>query len=155
MLPVYKEGDCLDVDIFNNSPEIGDTIVYSSNNDYIAHRVIGYFNDIFICKGDNFQYYDPPINRSDIIGVVRNSNRQSNNNQLLVTDLKGYTQTQTQIFNQTVLVTTVEKINNDYSNIIFEKPVNSMLPAIYVIDTSEVELKTIIENNFLSSIYFV
>ncbi|MEK5029321.1 S26 family signal peptidase [Paenibacillus sp. FSL M7-1046] len=152
MLPTYKEGDLLDVDIFNNSPEIGDTIVYSSNNDYIAHRVIGYFNDIFICKGDNFQYYDPPINRSDIIGVVRNSNRQSNNIEILLTDLCGYQQTQ--MFNQTVLVTTEEKIAIDYSNIILEKPVNSMLPAIYVIDTSEIDLKTILSNNFFSSVYF-
>lgn len=153
MLPTYKEGDLLDVDIFNDSPEIGDTIVYSSNDNYIAHRVINYFNDIFICRGDNFQYYDPPIKHSDIIGVVRNSNRQSNNIELLMTDLRGYPQTQT--YNQTVLVTSVKKIANDCSNIIFEKPVKSMLPAIYVIDTSEFELKTIIENNFFSSVYFV
>lgn len=154
MLPTYKEGDLLDVDIFNNVPEIGETIVYSgSRNDYIAHRVMFCLNDILICKGDNFRYYDPPVNRNDIIGVVRESNKQYDNVKIQMVDLNIYQQAK--MFEQRVLITSLKKLQVDYNKTILEQPVNSLLSTVYVLDDSDKKLKSILSRYSFNSVYFV
>ncbi|MCD6468535.1 MAG: signal peptidase I [Thermoplasmata archaeon] len=75
MSPSMNEGAYLFIQYSNHpafNASYGDIIVYYDNDAkvYVAHRIVYIINNQIITKGDNNDYYDMPINKTDIQGKV-------------------------------------------------------------------------------------
>ncbi len=72
MLPTFYRGTrvCLEPDSENY--EVGDIVVFHRYDKYIAHRIVDYdgTNDIFVTKGDTLFFFDGPVRREEILGLV-------------------------------------------------------------------------------------
>ena len=73
MSPTIREENTLLISKYNLNEElnIGDIIVFrDSDNDLIAHRVVGFDNEFVITKGDNNIATDEKITRDNIRNIV-------------------------------------------------------------------------------------
>jgi len=74
MRPLIGEETTLLVE-FGAAADIGDMIVFPLGDILVAHRLVArrqrYGTEILIAKGDAEPYFDPPLQPSDLLGVVR------------------------------------------------------------------------------------
>lgn len=81
MFPTISDGDMLTIDTSPVDYDIDDIVVFYSKEKgglkFIAHRIIHNCNHkMFITKGDNNYFADPPIRLNKIIGKVVKSERR-------------------------------------------------------------------------------
>lgn len=67
MYPTYKEGDKVTI-ITADTISIGDIILFNVQGVLIFHRVIEFNKNYIITKGDNHEYCDTMISRSQVLG---------------------------------------------------------------------------------------
>ncbi len=68
MWPLVGNGAVLIIIPDNKDIKKGDIILFRSSGRMVAHRVIKACLDIFTTKGDASTFFDPPVQRHDIIG---------------------------------------------------------------------------------------
>lgn len=71
MFPFLKPGHYgIVVKVTPDKLKIGDIVVFSQNDHFIAHRLIGISEDRFICKGDAMKFSDVPVLPHQILGKL-------------------------------------------------------------------------------------
>jgi Peptidase S24-like len=72
MLPAIGEGDRLLVDFGETRMRLGDIVLFPGGGQLLSHRVVLRGADgALVTKGDNRQHFDPPVQREEILGVIR------------------------------------------------------------------------------------
>lgn len=79
MRPLVGPGGRMLVEFGAQPKEVGEIVVFERRDEIVAHRIVGRRvfegRDRFIVKGDAEAYFDPPIGRDDVLGVVRGIRR--------------------------------------------------------------------------------
>ncbi len=79
MRPLVGPGGLMLVEFGAQPTEVGEIVVFERYGGIVAHRIVGRRvlegRDRFIVKGDAEAYFDPPIGRDDVLGVVRGVRR--------------------------------------------------------------------------------
>ena len=72
MLPLFYRGVNVCIDPAREDFEVGSIVVFYRENKYIAHRIISYLpeKDTFSTKGDTLFFFDPPVKRDELLGMV-------------------------------------------------------------------------------------
>jgi signal peptidase I len=74
MSPYIKEGDVVLVQHASRRFTVGDVVVFRRGEELMAHRVVsvrGRGEDtIYRTKGDNLRFFDAPVHRSSVLGMV-------------------------------------------------------------------------------------
>ncbi len=75
MRPLIRSGSWMLVDFGALPRGVGDVVVFARGETIVAHRVVGRLRPhdaaTLMTKGDARLTFDPPLARSDVIGVVR------------------------------------------------------------------------------------
>jgi hypothetical protein len=75
MRPLVEPGGRLLVDFGATPSRIGEVVLFERANHIVAHRIVGSRRrdgrEQLLVKGDAEAYFDPPIGREDVLGVVR------------------------------------------------------------------------------------
>jgi hypothetical protein len=79
MRPLVGSGSRMLVDFGAQPSGLGAIVVFERGDGIVAHRIVGQRLEAghqrFIVKGDSEAYFDPPIGRADVLGVVRGIRR--------------------------------------------------------------------------------
>jgi hypothetical protein len=79
MRPLVGPGGRMLVAFGATPSRVGEVIVFERYDGIVAHRLVGSRRrdgrEQLIVKGDNEAYFDPPIGRADVLGVVRGVRR--------------------------------------------------------------------------------
>lgn len=70
MLDYMKEGNLIIIKL-NDSYKVGDVITFDEDGLLITHRIVSIDGDKIITKGDVNNKNDSPIEKKDVIGVVK------------------------------------------------------------------------------------
>lgn len=74
MEPLLIKDDVVTVEKVD-TPNLGDIVIFSYNENLLIHRLIGYKENKYVLKGDN-SYNIEIINKSDILGVAKEFKRK-------------------------------------------------------------------------------
>lgn len=69
MSGAIEEGDCVLVKA-STSAKLNDIITYKLGDNYITHRVVQKYQNLYVTKGDSNNTDDYPINNKQIVGIV-------------------------------------------------------------------------------------
>ncbi len=79
MHPLVRPGGRILVDFGARPSGIGEVVLFERRDVIVAHRIVGRRRrggrEQLIVKGDAEAYFDPPIGRDDVLGVVRGLRR--------------------------------------------------------------------------------
>lgn len=71
MAPLINPGDLIFINkIEKNFIELGDIVLFVEKNKCLSHRVIGFFDNRLIIKGDNINETDRMLDRREVLGKV-------------------------------------------------------------------------------------
>lgn len=74
---ITVEGHSMEPTLFQNDVvqitnadclEINDIILYNVGDKYVLHRILDYFGDFVVTKGDNNKFSDHPIHKNNVLG---------------------------------------------------------------------------------------
>ena len=76
MVPSLVEGDAVLVDLESGTLRVGNIVVFRTRTDLVVHRYLGAVRSArhgphLRLRGDGRPTFDPPVSRSQILGVVR------------------------------------------------------------------------------------
>lgn len=79
MRPLVGPGSRMLVDFGATPSQVGEIVVFERGDGIVAHRVVGHRRrdgcEQLLVKGDAEAYFDPPIARDDVLGIVRGVSR--------------------------------------------------------------------------------
>ena len=79
MRPLVGAGSRMLVDFGASPPRIGEIVVFERGDRIVAHRIVDRRQrdgrEQLLVKGDAEAYFDPPIGRDDVLGIVRGVSR--------------------------------------------------------------------------------
>lgn len=76
MYPALLPGDCLAVAPADVAQlRRGDVVVAKRSDGFVTHRLISFAQDGYLLKGDRMRYLDQPVAEEDVVGVVKQVDR--------------------------------------------------------------------------------
>lgn len=147
MFPNIKQNESVEVGFDLTTLKSGDVLVFYDLHfeKIIAHRIIAFNNTYFICKGDNFEYLDPPVHISQVIGIAKNKYINLNTSFRITFNEKIFQN----MNSKNILICSNSSIFSLYDKSYFDKPIHYSNENINYIISNDVP-----SDLYLDSIYY-